>query len=78
MLGESLELLKEVKPPVVFDGEGGKALEPMQGIRASSRIEGVNLLFFLELQLESGVSSRVMTWMFCKHSCFLSEVRITV
>ena len=35
-LGNLWSCLKEVKPPVVFDGEHRMALEPMQGNRASS------------------------------------------
>ena len=31
--------LKEVKPLVVFDGECGMALEPMQGNQASYRVD---------------------------------------
>ena len=34
-----LSYLKEVKPLVTFDGEGGMALEPMQGKWASSRVD---------------------------------------
>ena len=51
------------------------ALKPMQGILASSHGEGRNLMVFLKLQWEPGVSSRVTTGMFLKHSCFLSDVR---
>ena len=50
----------EVKPLVVYDGEHGIALEPLQGIRASSPAEGNvswdfssclwNLGYILELQ----------------------------
>ena len=35
----------EVKPLVIFDGECGMALEPMQGKRASSRVD----LWYMEL-----------------------------
>ena len=35
VLREFLELLKGVRPPVVFDGECRMALEHMQGTRAS-------------------------------------------
>ena len=35
---QSLEFPKEVNPLVVFDEEQGMALEPIQGIRASSRV----------------------------------------
>ena len=31
--------MKEVKPLVIFDGERGMPLEPMQGNRASSRVD---------------------------------------
>ena len=51
---------KEVKPLVLYDGERGIALKPMQGIRASSPAEGDvswdfsssgrNLGYILELQ----------------------------
>ena len=78
MLGESLELQKEVKPPVVFDGERGMPLEPIQGIRSSSHGERGNLLVFLELHWEPGVSSQVMTGMFFKYSCFLSDIETPV
>ena len=37
--GNLWSCLKEVKPLVVYDVEWGIALEPMQGIRASSRID---------------------------------------
>ena len=57
MLGESVQLLKEVKPPVVFDGECSMSLEPMQGIRASSHGEGGHLMVFLEVRQKPGVSS---------------------
>ena len=77
MLGESLELLK-VKPPVMFDGECGMALEQMQGICASSRHDGGHLMVFLELRWEPGVSYRVTMGMFFKHSCILSDARSPV
>ena len=77
-LGTLWSSIKEVKPPFVFDVEHRIALEAMQGNRASSRGEGGNLMVFLELRWEPGVSSRVMTGMFFKHSCFLSDVRTPV
>ena len=43
--GNLSNCLKEVKPLVVFDGEQGIALEPMQGNRAESRVD----LFYPEL-----------------------------
>ena len=46
-LGNLWSCLKEVKPPVVFDGERSMSLEPMQGIWASSRSEGEHLMVFL-------------------------------
>ena len=49
-LGNLWSCLKEVKPPVMFDGEYGMSLEPMQWIWASSRGEGGNLMVFLELR----------------------------
>ena len=36
--GNLCSCLKEVKPFVVCDGEGGIALEPMQGNRVTSRV----------------------------------------
>ena len=45
--GNLWSCLKEVKPPVVLSGECGMALEPMQGIWASSRSEGEHLMVFL-------------------------------
>ena len=40
--------LKEVKPLVVYDGEQGNALEPMQGNRAKSRVDlGYTVLFHI-------------------------------
>ena len=72
MLGESLELLK-VKPPVVFVGECGMALEQMQGICASSRHDGGHLMVFLKLRWEPGASSRVTMGLFFKHSRLVSS-----
>ena len=77
-LGTLWNSIKEVKPPFMFDVEHGIALEAMQGNRASSRSEGGNLMIFLELQWEPGVSSRVRMGMFLKHSCFLSDIRTPV
>ena len=37
--GNLVSCLKEVKPLVVYDGEQGIALEPMQGNRAYSRVD---------------------------------------
>ena len=37
--GNLWSYLKEVKPFVMFDGECGMALEPMQGNRVSSRVD---------------------------------------
>ena len=62
--------INEVKPPFVFDVEHGISLEVMQKNRASSHGEGGNLMVFLELLWENGVSTRVTTGMFLKHSCF--------
>ena len=45
--------LKEVKPLVVFHGELGMALEPVQGNRASSRVG----LGYTELFRVAGVTS---------------------
>ena len=39
-LGTLWSSIKEVKPPFVFDGEHGSALEAMQGNRPSSCLEG--------------------------------------
>ena len=47
--GNLWSCLKEVKPPVVFDGEQWMDMEPMQGIWASSGGEGRCLMVFLEL-----------------------------
>ena len=74
-LGIVWSSLKEVKPPFMFDVGHGIALEAMQGNRASSHGEWENLMVFLELHWEPGVSSRLTTRMFLKHSCFLSDVR---
>ena len=45
-LGTLWSSIKEVKPPFVFDVEHRIALEAMQGNRASSHGEGVNLMVF--------------------------------
>ena len=67
-----------MKLPVVFDGELGMALEPMQVICASSRGDWGHLMVSLELWWEPGVSSRVTVGMFFNHSCFLCDVRTPV
>ena len=38
-LGKLWSLLKEVKPPVIFDGEDRMALEPKQENQASSEVD---------------------------------------
>ena len=76
--GNLWSCLKEVKFPVVFDREWWVALEPIQGMWPSSRGEGGYLMVFLELRWAPGISSRVTTGMFFKHSCFLSDVRTPV
>ena len=46
--GNLWSFLKEVKPLVIFDGERGMALEPVQGNQASSRVDlGYTELFSL-------------------------------
>ena len=46
--GNLWSCLKEVKPLVVYDGERGIALAPMQGNRASSRVDlGYTELFHI-------------------------------
>ena len=59
----------------MFYVEHGIALEAMQGNRASSHGEWENLMVFLKLRWEPGVSSRLTMGMFFKHSCFLSDIR---
>ena len=56
-LGIVWSSIKEVKPPFVFDVEHGIALEAIQGNQALSHSEGGNLMVFLELWWEPGVSS---------------------
>ena len=56
VLGESLELPKEEKPLVVWDGECEIALEPMTGNWASSRID----LEYTELFRFAVVNSRTL------------------
>ena len=51
-LGNLWNCLKEVKP-LVFDGEHGMALEPMQGNRATSRVD----LWYTELFHVAAVTS---------------------
>ena len=51
-LGNLWNCLKEVKP-LVFDGEHGMALEPMQGNQASSRVD----LWYTELFHVAAVTS---------------------
>ena len=47
-LGNLWSCLKEVKPLVVFHGDLGMALEPMQGNRASSLVDlGYTDLFLI-------------------------------
>ena len=48
--GNLWSCLKEAKPLVEFDGELGMALEPMQGNRASSRVDlGYTEIFHVPL-----------------------------
>ena len=59
-LEDSLVFIKHIEAPYVFDSEHGIALHPIQGIRASSPVEGYvswdfwgcgrNLGYILELQ----------------------------
>ena len=51
--GNLWSCLKEVNPLLVFDGERRMALEPMQGNRASSRID----LGYMELVRVASVTS---------------------
>ena len=60
-LGTLWSSIKEVKAPFVFDVEHRIALYVMQLNRASSHSEGGNLMVFVELWWEPGVSSRVAT-----------------
>ena len=75
--GNLWSCLKEVKTPVIFDGDCGMALEPMQVIWASSRGEGGHLMVFfffflscggnlgfpLELRQECSLNTRVFSAM---------------
>ena len=76
--GNLWSCLKEVKTPVVFDGDCRMALEPMQCVWASSSGDWGHLIVSLKLWWEPGVSSRVTVGMFFNHSCFLRDVRTPV
>ena len=54
--GNLWSFLKEVKPLVIFDGERGISLVPMQGNRASSRIDlGYMELFLLAVVISGSL-----------------------
>ena len=78
MLGESLELLKgsQASCHVCW------GMRDISGTNAGDsdlpHSEGGHLMVYLELRWEPGVSSRVTTGMFFKHSCFLSDIRTPV
>ena len=77
-LGTLCSSIMEVNPPFLFDVEHGVALAAMQRFQDSPRSECGNLMVYLKLLWEPGVSSRGTTGMFFKHSCFLSKVRTPV
>ena len=55
-MGNLWSFLKEVKPLVIFDGERGISLVPMQGNRASSRIDlGYMELFLLAVVISGSL-----------------------
>ena len=62
----------------MFDWEYTIVLHAMQGIRASSRGEGLSLVGFLELRQAPGVYSRVTTGMPILNGSLFSEVRTLV
>ena len=58
----------------MFDWEKAIVLHALQGIRASSRGEGLSLVGFLELRQAPGVYSRVTTGMPILNGSLFSEV----
>ena len=73
--GNLWSFLKEVKPLVMFDGECGISLVPMQGNRASSQIDlGYTELFLLAVVSQG--HSRLVTVFLRTLWCFIKEVKV--
>ena len=66
--------IKKIEAPYVFDWENGIALHAMQGNRSSFPSE-VDVSYFVELQQEPGVYTRVTAAIAMRNSSFFTEVR---
>ena len=76
-LGTLCSSIKEVKAPLVFDGEHGIALTQCRLIGPHLAARGC-LRLFLELRHETGVSSRVTAGMALQSSFLFSDIRTPV